>query len=219
MNLPCAHHVVVWLLVIIDLQYGAPGCPTPPLPPCGMLRTTILLFLTPMSALASASGVYNSSQTPSTLPWNTYNFCNAPHVNAAHYELPPNATFISTGGSRLIHVSVIMRHHKVRPFLFLLFHHFVYMASKRSARRITPPHSNATSTPKQGGSAPTRLYNSRMISAARQSRTTPRRPTTTHSHLRSGTDRAMSGSSLLVDSLMPRSTERWVHPTLAFALR
>ncbi|KAF8498089.1 phosphoglycerate mutase-like protein [Russula emetica] len=66
-----------------------------------------------MSALASASGVYNSSQTPSTLPWNTYNFCNAPHVNAAHYELPPNAT--STGGSQLIHVSVIMRHHKRTP--------------------------------------------------------------------------------------------------------
>jgi hypothetical protein len=186
-------------------------CSTPPLPPCWMLRTTILL-LTAMGALASASGVYNSSQTPSTLPWNTYNFCNAPHVNAAHYELPPNATFTPTGGNQLIHVSVIMRHHKVRAFLFFLFHHFVDLASKRSARRITPPHPSATSTPKQGGSAPTRLYNSRMISAERQSRTTLRRPTITHSHLRSGMDRAMSGSSLPVDSLMPRSTERWVHP-------
>jgi hypothetical protein len=165
-----------------------------------------------MGALASAFGVYNSSQTPSTLPWNTYNFCNAPHVNAAHYELPPNATFTSTGGSRLIHVSVIMRHHKVRAFLFFLFRHFVYLASKHSARRITPRHPSATSAPKRGGCAPTRPYNSRMISVVRQSRMTPRRPTTTHSHLRSGPVRAMSGSSLPVDSLMPRSTERWVHP-------
>jgi hypothetical protein len=183
-----------------------------------MLRATILLFLAPMSALASASGVYNSSQTPSMLPWNTYNFCNAPHVNAAHYELPPNVTF--TGGSQLIHVSVIMRHHKVGAFLFFSFHNFVHLASKRSARRITPRHPSATSTPKQGGSAPTRPYNLRLISAARQSRTTPRRPTTTHSHLRSGPDRAMSGSSLPADSLMPRNTERWVHPyALVFALR
>jgi hypothetical protein len=35
----------------------------------------------------------------------TYNFCNA------HYDLPPNAT--ATGG-QLVHVSVVMRHHKVR---------------------------------------------------------------------------------------------------------
>lgn len=76
------------------------------------------LFLSPMSclaqysSLASAYGVYNSSQTPSTLPWNTYNFCNAPHVNPAHYEYPPNAM----EGSQLVHVSVIMRHHKVRTF-------------------------------------------------------------------------------------------------------
>jgi hypothetical protein len=73
-----------------------------------------------MSALASASGVYNSSQTPSTLPWNTYNFCNAPHLNAAHYEPPPIA-FTSTEESRLIHVSVIMRHHKVCPFFSFYF--------------------------------------------------------------------------------------------------
>lgn len=161
-----------------------------------------------MSALASASGVYNSSQTPSTLPWNTYNFCNAPHLNAAHYELPPNVTFASTGGSQLIHVSVIMRHHKVRAFFFVLFHHFVYLVSKRSARQTTPRHPSATSTPEKGGSALTRPYNSHMIFAARQSHTTPSRPTTTHSHLRSGPDRAMLGSSLPVDSSMPRNTER-----------
>ena len=31
------------------------------------------------------TGVYDSSTTPSYLPWNTYNYCNAPHVNAEHY--------------------------------------------------------------------------------------------------------------------------------------
>jgi len=59
-------------------------------------------------------------------------------------------------------------------FLFrsISSHRFVYLASGRSARRITPCHSSATSTPKQGGAALTGPFNSRMISAARQSRTT-----------------------------------------------
>lgn len=64
----------------------------------------------PHSALASESGVYDSSETPPTLPWNTYNYCNAPHVNAAHYGLPDIA---SMGGGKLVHVSVVARHHKV----------------------------------------------------------------------------------------------------------
>ncbi|KAH9966321.1 phosphoglycerate mutase-like protein [Lactifluus volemus] len=71
---------------------------------------TLLLAQNPLS---SASGVYDSSQTPPTLPWNTYNFCNAPHVNAAHYDLPPQA--LSSDGAQLIHVSVVMRHHKRTP--------------------------------------------------------------------------------------------------------
>ncbi|KAI9431170.1 phosphoglycerate mutase-like protein [Lactarius indigo] len=61
--------------------------------------------------LSSASGVYNSSETPPTLPWNTYNFCNAPHINALHYQLPPQAIAAGT----LLHVSVVMRHHKRTP--------------------------------------------------------------------------------------------------------
>lgn len=80
--------------------------------------------LTQYSPLASAHGVYTSSQTPPTLAWNTYNFCNAPHVNVAHYEFPPNATE-STGGSQLVHVSVIMRHHKVRAFPSLSTHFYL----------------------------------------------------------------------------------------------
>jgi hypothetical protein len=93
-----------------------------------LLRAPLFFSFSPMSILAqysplaSVHGVYDSSQTPPTLPWNTYNFCNAPHVNAAHYEFPPNATD-STGGSLLVHVSVIMRHHKVpalSPHCYLL---------------------------------------------------------------------------------------------------
>jgi hypothetical protein len=159
------------------------------------------------SPLASAYGVYNSSQTPSTLPWDTYNFCNAPHVNAVHYDLPPNVT--SAGGSMLVHVSVIMRHHKVRDFPSF-FPSFIYLGRKPSARRIIPRHPSATSTPQEGGSAPTPPYNSRMISVVRQSRTTPRRLTAIRSHPQSGPGHAMLDNSLLVDSSMPRSTERSV---------
>ena len=81
------------------------------------LPLQVVLFFTPTRllaqnpGLASPSGVYNSSQTPPTLPWNTYNFCNAPHVNAAHYDLPLQAV---SAGAQLVHVSVVMRHHKAR---------------------------------------------------------------------------------------------------------
>lgn len=82
------------------------------------MRRVVLLPFAALAAtaaqrpgLASASGIYNSSETPPTLPWNTYNFCNAPHVNAAHYEFPPQAV----AAAQLLHVSVVMRHHKVTP--------------------------------------------------------------------------------------------------------
>jgi hypothetical protein len=51
-------------------------------------------------------GVYNSSTTPMSLPWDIYNYCNAPHMNARHYTAPE--------GAELVHLSVMMRHHKVR---------------------------------------------------------------------------------------------------------
>ncbi|EIW56337.1 phosphoglycerate mutase-like protein [Trametes versicolor FP-101664 SS1] len=60
--------------------------------------------------LASAHGVYNSSVTPDTLPWNTYNYCNAPHVNAKHYSRPPNAPH-----ARLVYLNTVIRHHKRTP--------------------------------------------------------------------------------------------------------
>ena len=59
--------------------------------------------------LASAEGVYNSSITPSDLPWNTYNYCNAPHVNAARYAKPTNAS-----RAELVYLNAVIRHHKVR---------------------------------------------------------------------------------------------------------
>ena len=58
--------------------------------------------------LASANGVYNTSFTPSNLPWNTYNYCNAPHVNAAHYTMP------NASDAKLVYLQAVMRHHKVR---------------------------------------------------------------------------------------------------------
>lgn len=58
---------------------------------------------------ASTTGVYNTSKTPSNLPWNTYNYCNSPHVNVEHYSKPDNVT-----GAKLVYLNVVMRHHKVR---------------------------------------------------------------------------------------------------------
>ncbi|KAJ3529634.1 hypothetical protein NM688_g7829 [Phlebia brevispora] len=60
-------------------------------------------------SLSSANGVYDTSTTPSSLPWNTYNYCNAPHVNAEHYTRP-NVT-----GAKLVYMNAIIRHHKRTP--------------------------------------------------------------------------------------------------------
>ncbi|KAI0293662.1 phosphoglycerate mutase-like protein [Multifurca ochricompacta] len=76
------------------------------------LASSVVTAQNPGLGLSSASGVYNSSETPSMLPWNTYNFCNAPHINALHYAPPPLA--VSAAG-QLVHVSVVMRHHKRTP--------------------------------------------------------------------------------------------------------
>ncbi|KAF8588877.1 phosphoglycerate mutase-like protein [Ramaria rubella] len=62
------------------------------------------------TSLDSAHGVYSGSQTPSSLPWNTYNYCNAPHVNTAHYSVPTN-----TSKAQLVYMNVMVRHHKRTP--------------------------------------------------------------------------------------------------------
>jgi hypothetical protein len=39
-------------------------------------------------------------------PWFTSGYCNAPHVNASHYQSPQER-------AELVHLTVMMRHHKV----------------------------------------------------------------------------------------------------------
>lgn len=39
-------------------------------------------------------------------PWDISSYCNAPHVNVSHYEPPED-------GAELLHLSIVMRHHKV----------------------------------------------------------------------------------------------------------
>ena len=81
-----------------------------------LLRLPVLCYLAGLvlgggskpGSLSSADGVYNSSITPSNLPWNTYNYCNAPHVNAKHYSLPANASH-----AKLVYMNAVIRHHKV----------------------------------------------------------------------------------------------------------
>ena len=61
-----------------------------------------MLTLIFVSLLFSARSALTSPQFSS--PWN--NYCNAPHVNASHYQLPEE-------GAELVHLTVMMRHHKV----------------------------------------------------------------------------------------------------------
>ncbi|TFK81329.1 phosphoglycerate mutase-like protein [Polyporus arcularius HHB13444] len=80
------------------------------------LRIPVLCYLAGLviggdsGSLSSGQGVYNSSTTPSNLPWNTYNYCNAPHVNAKHYSLPANASH-----AKLVYMNAVIRHHKRSP--------------------------------------------------------------------------------------------------------
>ncbi|CAL1698559.1 unnamed protein product [Somion occarium] len=62
-----------------------------------------------VEVISSIEGVYNSSRTPANFPWNTYNYCNAPHVNAKHYIIPP------VPGAKLVYLNMVVRHHKRTP--------------------------------------------------------------------------------------------------------
>ena len=78
-----------------------------------LLRIPVLCFLAGLASsqsgnLSSEDGVYSSSITPADLPWNTYNYCNAPHVNARHYPRPANVS-----QAKLVYMNVVIRHHKV----------------------------------------------------------------------------------------------------------
>ena len=78
-----------------------------------ILRIPILCYLARLATsqpdtISSPAGVYNSSVTPANLPWNTYNYCNAPHVNAKHYSKSTNSSH-----AKLVYVNAVIRHHKV----------------------------------------------------------------------------------------------------------
>ncbi|KAI0743062.1 phosphoglycerate mutase-like protein [Daedaleopsis nitida] len=83
--------------------------------PTWLLRLPILCYLAALAfgdsgVISSSAGVYNSSLTPADLPWNTYNYCNAPHVNAKHYSKPTNALH-----AKLVYMNAVIRHHKRSP--------------------------------------------------------------------------------------------------------
>ncbi|KAI0772316.1 phosphoglycerate mutase-like protein [Trametes elegans] len=75
-----------------------------------VLCLSVDLALSDTGSIASENGVYSSSMTPANLPWNTYNYCNAPHVNPAHYYRPTNASH-----ARLVYLNSVIRHHKRTP--------------------------------------------------------------------------------------------------------
>lgn len=69
-----------------------------------------------VDSLASAingTGIYgfifNSSQTPSSLPYSTYNWCNMPHVRRQEYVEPSSEYSLK-------YVELIHRHHKRTPY-------------------------------------------------------------------------------------------------------
>ncbi|PSS31964.1 hypothetical protein PHLCEN_2v2291 [Hermanssonia centrifuga] len=74
-----------------------------------LVATILLASSVARASLSSANGVYDTSNTPVNLPWNTYNYCNAPHVNANHYSAPP------ISGAKLVYLNAVIRHHKRTP--------------------------------------------------------------------------------------------------------
>src|SRR5712691_7999766 len=77
------------------------------------LRPLIARTAVPMLALALVCFLFSTFSARSVLatpyvtrPWVLSGYCNAPHVNASHYQPPLE-------DAQLVHVSVMMRHHKV----------------------------------------------------------------------------------------------------------
>lgn len=88
-----------------------------------------------LSISKSATSIYNSSTTPASLPWNTYNYCNAAHVNAKHYFEPTG-----NEGAELLYLNVVTRHHKV-CFLSIRGIHFgglMFSLNKRTPDNLYP---------------------------------------------------------------------------------
>lgn len=83
------------------------------------LAPQLILFPNQQQLSLNNTGIYNSSITPSDQPWNTYNYCNAPHVNSQHYLEPQDSE------ATLEYLNVIIRHHKVRS-CFLQSHDHLF---------------------------------------------------------------------------------------------
>lgn len=70
-------------------------------------------YVNNLTVVANGTGIYdyvfNSSTTPSSLPYSTYNWCNMPHVRSEEYKVP-DADFV------LRYVEIIHRHHKRTPY-------------------------------------------------------------------------------------------------------
>ncbi|KEF58578.1 uncharacterized protein A1O9_06504 [Exophiala aquamarina CBS 119918] len=66
-----------------------------------------------LGSVVNGTGVYgfifNSSLTPATSGYSTYNWCNMPHVRPQEYVVPPSEL-------KLEYVEVIHRHHKRTPY-------------------------------------------------------------------------------------------------------
>ncbi|KIV80314.1 hypothetical protein PV11_07825 [Exophiala sideris] len=66
-----------------------------------------------------SEGVYNTSATPATTAYSTYNWCNMPHVRRQEYHAAPS-------GYNLVYVELVHRHHKRTPYASNTFPHETY---------------------------------------------------------------------------------------------
>ena len=159
------------------------------------------------NGICSSTGVYNTSSTPANLPWNTYNYCNAPHVNAAHYEVPGNAP-----NATLVYLNALIRHHKVNGVV-LPHNGGANDDEYRRGLRTTYILKRANSI-KCRGTAP--ISFSSITEGAR--RTSFTRHTAHHGTLslfRCGTGRAMRVSSRTKVFRTRSAMAKYVHPALA----
>ena len=66
-----------------------------------------------LNSVLNGTGIYgyifDSSTTPGSIAYDTYNWCNMPHVRSQEYKVPP-------ADYRLAYVEVIHRHHKRTPY-------------------------------------------------------------------------------------------------------
>ena len=82
-------------------------------------KTAINDLSTVINGTGVSGFIFNSSLTPTGIPYSTYNWCNMPHVRGLEY---PRAA----KGYKLEYVEVIHRHHKRTPYAANTFPHESY---------------------------------------------------------------------------------------------